>query len=1427
MEEETQHPTLAVEGDRTVDLSDNGGKPSSYTFIDADTLRGINGGRYRIQGIQAAETWKETPYGVKLSDPGAAELTGQTAALANYYGFNKLQRAGEQGQYGRELVDLVDDGGRSFSSFLVQSGITGGYASADNDENYSYAAINRMVNETKAYENLSTAELARLSVVDAIRSEGNLGLKVRASNEKELGAYDYLRGDSNQARLELELKDLNKQIASSTDPDERRTLLARREELNQEKSMAHQLPDAFLGVDHRRYDRSLGNESYNQLSDSWSMGWQNVGSVAYGALQAIGDFTDITALEEFGEQGVARKNEILSDYGSVLVDWNEVDDVGDFFKWTANNVAMGVPFYAATAAAVAAGVAVTAVGGPAGAGLAVSAIGTSLLGVGEVYNSMEGEKSPGYALAGGFFIGLLDRLPFGGSFTKKSVSKTIGKAQKEGWSSKKLSEELFEEAAEAYSKTRGVPLDEARRQIGLKGAIYQKEFLADMGKFSAKRLHNSQLVKKALSRVAQSAGTEAATEFAQTMLEHGFAAAGSESVFNIDEALKEGLTAAFVGGILGGSTTVGSTAHDFNLASILRGDSKPFTPTFDRDKREAAAAKKIQDSPAFRGATTEDWLRYKDEETGLDQFRSPEDVLKSIERARENRKKPSFVEKAKEFISTPEQALNARAMTAIDGIRENQDGSINEEAYILGQLIRGVRNAVVKGGDMVDIYTASQNLYGSVASLIPETADIGIALGVRGNRNIHSALHDKIQEYTDENGQIVVPDSDPEVQTIVNSFHKAVNKLQQIATDNGLTEEAELLSDPNFFLQASWVRPNEVLRDPDGFRQALIGTTRRDGDSAMSSAEADEIIELIEDGSIVRASDLLKNYLVNEDAREYFNTDISANISKAAQAVTDRATFDNLFGRDNTRMAGIVQSMVKPNGITQEQADEFNLQMHELRLEKDGKYGAWDSKGAQWIQENLLEWTMLNSLPLAALSSAPEVPLINLGVPGELWFKDLADMALPLAKEAVGYVEKASGGYLKAPKKLKKLAQSERMTVEDIIDTINSATSDEVLASDLGPEVDAVVRRKEDIDRSFGNIAAPLSTKEAGYIQESSDVLARMEAQQTSAKKRRRAQWFTQVIGLQFITNFTRGGRLVKAGQMLEHHLSILDDVKYNGAGDNAFLEPDSPIAKEHRKELERMGVDVDGLLEVRRRLDRAYAFSSVAALEGGTLKKSEKIKAKDIKKYRQELGNFSIRFVDEAIVNPFPGSTPSLYKYQKLALFNQFQGFIANFQAQVLPKIASYLTQQGKAYTMSTLTTATSMLAASFLAFAMRDLIKYGESALEKEYLNEYEYWRRAVGGTGLLGVAERLYNLIDPLYEDQYGSTLEKVAGAAFGEAASSRTLTNFLGGSVDLAEGLATGNDELEERGIRQVLKTAPIIGNINRLRDHSTNIISDLL
>ena len=281
-------------------------------------------------------------------------------------------------------------------------------------------------------------------------------------------------------------------------------------------------------------------------------------------------------------------------------------------------------------------------------------------------------------------------------------------------------------------------------------------------------------------------------------------------------------------------------------------------------------------------------------------------------------------------------------------------------------------------------------------------------------------------------------------------------------------------------------------------------------------------------------------------------------------------------------------------------------------------------------------------------------------------------------------------------------------------------------------------------------------------------------------------QWFFKWNGLSGWTNFTRAARASIAGDYMFDKARTIYDHENTG-------NPKTREIQEAEESLRNLGIDVE----------------TFVALVNKTTPLNQNEEAIMETMTREATFNF----VNDAVALPQAANRPLIYQDPRFALFTQFQGFIATFTANHIPKLwGEYVKRGTPAMKYNAFGTMATMIMIGFASQHLKDLIKYGDDE-EKEtganpYLGTAEYLQRGVRASGLLGTGERVLDYAFPLYESRSDSAGAWVFNSVADESPALSYLERFGKAGGKFLEG------DVQE-GTRYLAKNAPAIGPVNRI------------
>ena len=256
-------------------------------------------------------------------------------------------------------------------------------------------------------------------------------------------------------------------------------------------------------------------------------------------------------------------------------------------------------------------------------------------------------------------------------------------------------------------------------------------------------------------------------------------------------------------------------------------------------------------------------------------------------------------------------------------------------------------------------------------------------------------------------------------------------------------------------------------------------------------------------------------------------------------------------------------------------------------------------------------------------------------------------------------------------------------------------------------------------------------------------------------------------------------------------HLNTIQIARQSG-------EPKTNEVQEAEEQLRNLGINVGRLLEL--------ANQPVGVMQGESIQNYRLRRSQTDAELDRIFMQAQYNFVNEAIALPGTANRPLFYNNPHIALFTQFQGFIATFTANQIPRLwGDYIKRGTPAMKYNAFAVMSTMVMLGFVSQYLKDLLKYG---MATPYLDRAEVIQRGIGASGLIGVAERPLNFFFPIYETSSSNMVEELFQTVSGEAAALSNITRAATGVGQVIEGKT-------ETGIYKILKTMPIIGPVNQL------------
>jgi len=1382
-----------------------------YKFLDADTIRNDEGELFRLEGLSMPEIVHGNADGLIPGGPGGWEATNQIDKLAKEMGFTNVHRltnpdgSPKMDATGkRQLVRISDENGRDFVQALTSYGINrlGKYSSQEEIDAYSWGKAKKTMTPFQEDKPLNEFEKAKLIIDDATEAES-----YRASQFKKV-ALD-----------EAELS----RLKGPRQPGESIEQYAVRLQQAQDYTDAR-----VLG---RHQDRTLQNKALHPWSESWDIGWTGVIEGLYGAAQMVGERTGFNWLEALGDEGVKRQHEylknkpelkmnilkpVLDEAGNVIDNEWDVNGLSGFFEYIGNMGAMAIPYMGVTAGATLAAPMTY------GASMSIPVV----MYTGQTWNEMEGEdKSATLAAAAGVTMTVLDRLGIqglmGGVKGVNLLSKDSRDKMIDAWI-KKNKKGIVNDTNKAAARN---AIDKMTRLESAKLVKHAAEIAKDQLKYG-------NILRSFAARSAQGFGVESTTEVGQELAGYTAAVIGSDKNFDSVELHNRLLNAFIAGGTLGAGFGVPGTIYDAGAWADVAVRTGP-----KEDKRLSDEGRWAEEE-ARRGTV------YATDAAGnilLDEY--GQQIIKTQGSARTiSDIADTAAKKAKKRILNPNDKDFHQKAEAHDRAQKSKDaftkikeaagnfpmlyqGSMrflinpftnNQKVRDIGVLVNGFLHKI-NPGESFEEYKQMQaaffrNLIKSPAMLSKdakfkrinqlELSKITNAFGQWVDKRNLSTLDwnslpdGSITDAKDPNFTNGVDlrkhkdwlkDFSLEMNTLGDSLYNKQKEMRTRLNDGSDTDktfDVDYLN--NYLLRYKSLNKAAIEKNKNAFIKALMKDEFAKGVPGFGSYTGPNG-KLVKRGLTLDAATDLANEILNNgdmidgrsifevgrgrhipaahkkrvfglsdisDFNEFMEQDVFVNINNAIKSATRYMAYQKYVGDNNEILNQMLDDAVA-NGLAEEDANYLAAGLRDYLQAESGNYKRIQNQTLNSIQKNILVWTTMAGLPMATISSMVEYMMT----------------LRALTPAQINTTIKNSA---------KEFAQA-------MWDTITNP----------GLQNTEARLRKEQRQANLQKL---------GFFDWDVGAAQTTGATENTYASRYLLDKYFRIIGLQQWTDYTRNIRASIADDFIMDHLNTINRQRRDGGLYTNEVQ-------EAEEQLRNLGLDVNKLLALANQTLGLPLFDRVKPPIADTLQQMRETNAELDRMFSLAQYNF----INEAIALPGTANRPLFYQNPHIALFTQFQGFIATFTANHIPRMwGDYVKRGTPAMKYNAFAIMTLMIALGFVSQYLKDLLKYGRAT---PYLDRAEVIQRGVGASGLIGVAERPLNFFFPIYETSSSNMVEELFQTVSGEAAALSNVTRAATGAVQIAEGNL-------EPGAYKILKTTPLTGPFNQLNRAVAGGINDL-
>ena len=1110
-------------------------------------------------------------------------------------------------------------------------------------------------------------------------------------------------------------------------------------------------------------------KSLNPLSDAWDTGWLGMIEGAYGFAELAGDTTGWNWLEDVGTAGIQRSQAQIANRGWLLTDYEQIgeeDKIKAGWKkdaegnWIKPNGARQPAFSDYLSDTL------EYVGNNAAMSLPYMGLTVGSAITAPITGGLS-LTAPASVYAGQTWNEMEGEKSASVAITSGILQASfdrlgIGLIFKSGGAPKDLIKKGTQELMR-----KGATKKEAEEAISKATRAELAAFSGDVAQVAKQQLSAGRLAKRGLSGLGAGAAGEGVTEALQESTAYLGATLGSDKEFDADELINRAQKAAVAGAVLGGTFAAPSTAYDAGAWADVAYRSAPAEA-----KRLSDAGKWAEDEIRQHGRVKS--VRELNEETsnyieqkGENGFASLDERIVEDKARRAGRTHGDVV--AETLSAVPSLWRTSMRTTIPQHVKDQSRAARKLSDIFGGQLQRTFSGASYEAEKhhRVAIYK----------NMVPEpegtfaVLNNGRRVETRKEREaLSTAAYDALRAAIDPDTKRFDPNAvqaqDPAKRQALLTLQQQLETLGDKMWQDQKKHNPDLGRQHNYLLRYKGVNKFALKKNETGFVNALV-------DRGLSRTEATGIKDAI-----------LNNAEVNDFADAFTAT-----------------TGDHKPGAHQKRSMDLAEDPA----------------FHEF-MEKDIFANMASAVKSAAKYTTRMDFVGENGEKVAALLDQMEQEGVD------------KDTVNKIAKGMKDIIDAESGNYNRPSSQFGKDAEKIQRnimtwttvaglplaTVSSFVElalTQKGLTQDQVFGKDGKGGLSAMGRELGDTMWSgMGQIAAwsgkkrkymPRQTEgkrmlqDLGFYEWDVGAATVTGATETPAWQQSFMETYFKAIGLSGWTNYTRAVRASMAGDFIMDNMDMI----MNSDPENKTNE-----VQQAEESLRNIGINVQDM--------QSYLVAKAAGNITPELQAN----------FDAQMREASFSFVNDAVALPGAANRPLIYQDPRFALFTQFQGFIATFTANHIPKLwGEYVKRGTPAMKYNAFAVMSTMIVLGFASQYLKDLLKYGPHGPNNQqrwnpltgdpttfnpHLEPSEYIQRGIRASGLLGTGERLLDQFMPLYETRSRGAGEWVYNSAVGEAPAISNLTR----TAKAAGKLATG--EFSE-GVRQGLKAAPGVGPFSEL------------
>ena len=1054
---------------------------------------------------------------------------------------------------------------------------------------------------------------------------------------------------------------------------------------------------------------------------------------------------------------------------------------------------------------------------------------------GNTWAEMEGDnKSATVAIAAGTIQAVLDRVGINLIFKTGITPKA-----------------MYKDALTALT-SRGMDPGDAQRLLLTATRKELAGFAGDAAKVARQQITGKAIFKDLATRGLIGGTGEGATEAMQEATAYLGATLGSDKVFDYNELTDRMIAASIAGTSLGTAFAVpGAAVNAGAWADVAVRQLPAEAKRLSEEGAQAEAERKANGEIAYQEAKAAETQRQLDAgqtvnmiqvEEFAEQARIAGSRVKSIEEKQQERNKELAERKEADPNYKPvdlddrdeahrktksertlgetigEMFASAPALwrRSIDYIIPAEVKRVSASARELATQFGGGLQKIFSGADFEMAKRNRVSIYRNMLQNPDDFYNImgnGKVLSQKEIDTLSDDIYKRLQAAVDSDGNydsnlLNTAGLNPQQAAAIDTLAKQMNMTADTMYNDQVAAGGDLGQRKNYLHRYKTLNKVAVQKNRNAFEALLVQTYPQisPGDAKILVDEilnSDTITDIDEAGAVagiefVRGFDVTKGGIVpgshrsntlgmsdkmdadgNLVFKDFMEQDIYKNIQHSIKSAARFTAHRDYIGKNGEKIAFLLDKM-QAEGVPAAEVNRIAKLMKDYLNAESGNYKRPTSDMGKMligIQKNLMFLTTIGTLGMAAVSSLPELALSSRALTAEQIFKRKGSSSNDTSLQNFG----------------KELASALGAAVKQ---TGSVITRREQALGNIDPTTGvpfASRSRGQAIRRELGYDAWELGAATVTGVSE------------MNPSHQRFYEIFFKATGLTGFTNMTRSMRAAISADYIFDHVNIVVDQRTSG-------EVKTNEVQQSEEALRNIGINVDDMVTL-------FTESRKRDVTGVDNRTNQEREADD-KLMQDNLRIGSMNFIDDAIALPGVANRPLIYQDPRFFLFTQFQGFIATFTANHIPKLwGEYVKRGTPAMKYNAFAIMATMIMMGFASQYLKDLIKYG-GLDEDEYktgknphLETEEYIQRGIRSSGLLGVGERVLDQFFPIYEQRSGNAGEWLWNTTTGEAPATGTLKRIGRAVGKVATGDFAGGAQEGSR----LIPAVGVTGGFSRVGD----------